>query len=165
MALSVLAAFAVYFAQERMYADAGYFLVRLIDEEGFHVINQRWLMPLIQWLPLLGIKLGLSLKSITVLYSLGNIALSVAAFLYVNGVLRDRNHALILLATQFVGLAQALFCPVFELYYGAILLITLRALLQRDQPLTRSGQVIACVLFALIATCHFLGLLVLLMML
>jgi len=165
LALSFLAASAMYFAQERLYADAGYFLVRVIDEEGFHVINQRWLMPLIQWLPLLGVKLGLPLKGITVLYSLGNVVLSAAAFLYVNSVLRDRSHALILLATQFVGLAQALFCPVFELYYGAILLITLRALLQSDQRHTRSGQVTACLLFALVATCHFLGLLVLLLML
>lgn len=165
LALSILAAFAMYFAQERLYADAGYFLVRVIDEEGFHVINQRWLMPLIQWLPLLGVKLGLPLKGITLLYSLGNVALSAGAFLYVSRVLRDRHHGLILLATQFVGLAQALFCPVFELYYGAILLITLRALLHSDDLRTRPGQVTACLLFALIATCHFLGLLVLLMML
>jgi hypothetical protein len=165
LALAGLAVFAVHFAKERLYADAGYFLVRVIDEEGFHVINQRWLMPLIQWLPLVGVKLGLPLKGITVLYSLGNVALSAGAFLYVHVVLRDRDHALILLATQFVGLAQALFCPVFELYYGAILLITLRALLQSDQRHTRPGQVTAGLLFALIATCHFLGLLVLLMML
>lgn len=165
LALSALAAFAVYFARERLYADAGYFLVRVIDEEGFHVINQRWLMPLIQWLPLVGVKLGLPLSGITVLYSLGNVVLCAGAFVYVKGALRDRSHALLLLATQFVGLAQALFCPVFELYYGAILLITLRALLQSDQRHTRSGKVIACLLFALVATCHFLGLLVLLMML
>ena len=165
LALSALAVFAVYFAKERLYADAGYFLVRVIDEEGFHVINQRWLMPLIQWLPLVGIKLGLPLKGITVLYSLGNVVLCAGAFLYVSRVLCDRYHGLILLATQFVGLAQALFCPVFELYYGAILLITLRALLQSDVRNTRSGQVTAWLLFALIATCHFLGLLVLLLML
>jgi hypothetical protein len=165
LALSALAVFAVYFAKERLYADAGYFLVRVIDEEDFHVINQRWLMPLIQWLPLVGVKLGLPLKGITMLYSLGNVVLCAGAFLYVSHVLRDHYHGLILLATQFVGLAQALFCPVFELYYGAILLITLRALLQSDQRHTRPGQVIACLLFALVATCHFLGLLVLLLML
>lgn len=164
-ALLAMAAFAIYFAKERLYADAGYFLVRVIDEETFHVINQRWLMPLIQWLPMLGVKLGLPLTTITALYSLGNVALAMALFGYVGHVLRDRQHALILVATQFVGLAQALFCPVFELYYGAMLLIALRALLQSERIHTRSGRIIACLLFALVATCHFLGLLVLLLML
>ncbi|MBL7946541.1 MAG: hypothetical protein JNN32_10805 [Flavobacteriales bacterium] len=163
LALVGMALFAVYFAKERLYADAGYFLVRVVDEEGFHVINQRWIMPLIQWLPLVGVKAGFSLEGITVLYSLGNIVLSAGAYLYVSRVLRDRPHGLLLLATQFVGLAQALFCPVFELYYGAVLLITLRSLLHSDIRHTRSGQVMACLLFALVATCHFLGLLVLLL--
>lgn len=163
-ALLALAVFAIYFAKERLYADAGYFLVRVIDEGSFHVINQRWLMPLIQWLPLVGVKLGLSLPTITVLYSVGNVALATALYGYVGHVLRDRHHAIILLATQFVGLAQALFCPVFELYYGAMLLIALRALLHSEQAHTRSGRFIAALLFALVATCHFLGLLVLLLM-
>lgn len=96
------------------------------------MINHRWLMPLIQWLPLFGVKLGLSLPAVVVLYSLGNVVLAAAAFLFTSLVLRDRIHELALLATLFVGLAQALFCPVFELYYGAKLLVVLRAVLATD---------------------------------
>ncbi len=165
LALLVMGAFAILFAKERLYADAGYFLVRVIDEEGFHVINHRWLMPLIQWLPLVGVKLGLNLPAVVVLYSLGNVVLAAAAFLFTSLVLRDRIHALTLLATQFVGLAQALFCPVFELYYGAMLLVVLRAVLATDRlgPGARYG--LSLLLFVLVATCHFLGLLLLLLML
>lgn len=165
LALLVMGTFAVHFAKERLYADAGYFLVRVIDEEGFHVINHRWLMPLIQWLPLLGVKLNLGLPAIVVLYSLGNVVLAAVTFLFTGIVLRDRVHALVLLATQFIGLSQALFCPVFEPYYGAILLIMLRAVLRNDHLSVRIRWPMAMTLFVLVATCHFLGLLVLLFML
>lgn len=165
MAVLVIGVFAVLFAKERLYADAGYFLVRIIDEQGFHVINHRWVMPLIQWLPVLGVKFGLGLPAVIVLYSLGNVVLAAFLFLFTLLVLRDRVHALLILGTQFIGLSHAVFCPVFELYYGAMLLLTIRAVLHTDQlkPSTRSA--IALVLFVLVATCHFLGLLVLLLML
>lgn len=164
-AILIMGGFAMAFAKERLYADAGYFLVRVVDEEGFHVINHRWLMPLIQWLPLLGVKLGVGLPAVVVLYSLGNIVLAAAAFLFTGMVLRDRVHALVLLATQFVGLAHALFCPVFELYYGAMLLIVLRAVLRNTHLNERVRWALALALFVLVASCHFLGLLVLLLML
>lgn len=160
--LLVIGCFAVYFARERTYADAGYFLVRVIDEEWFHVINHRWLMPLIQWLPLVGVKLGLELSALVVLYSLGNVVIAGLAYWFTAVHLRAREHALLVLATQFVGLSHALFCPVFELYYGAMLLIVLHALLHHPRSHTPKGRILATALFVLVASCHFLGLLVLL---
>lgn len=164
-ALLLLGGFAMVFAKERLYADAGYFLVRIIDGESFHLINHRWLMPLIQWMPLLGVKSGAGLPVIVMLYSLGNVVLATFLFFFTLLVLRDRLHALVLLATQFIGLSHALFCPVFELYYGAMLLVVMRAVLHTTRIKGPMRHCIALVLFVLIASCHFLGLLVLLLML
>lgn len=160
-----MSAFAVCFAKERLYADAGYFLVRLLDEEWFHVINHRWVMPLIQGPPLLGIKLGLDLPAVVVLHSVSNILFATIAFLFTLLVLRDHTHAMVVLGTQVIGLTHALFCPVFELYYGAMLLIVLRAVIHSSCLHTGWRFALALALFILVASCHFLGLLLLLLML
>lgn len=164
-ALLAMATFAACFARERLLADSGYFLVRIVDEEGFHVINHRWIMVLVQWLPVAGVGAGLPLASIMLLYSLGHVVNTALAHAWVALFLRDRNHTVVLLATQFVGLAHALFCPVFELYHAAVLLIALRATLQGEHIRTWPGAITACILFALVATSHFLGALVLFLML
>lgn len=164
-ALIGIALFAVAFAKERLYADGAYFLIQVIKTEGFHVINGRWLIPLIQWLPLTGVHLGLSMEALIVLFSLANVALAALLYLFSVRVLRDREAGLMLVATQFVGLTHALFCPIFEFYYGAMLLV-LFVSVQRNTTIPRLGRVgLLSVLFLLVASSHFMGLLVLLFVL
>lgn len=165
IALCGMAAFAVVFAKERLYADGAYFLIQVIKTEGFHVINGRWLIPLIQWSPLTGVHLGLPMEALIVLVSLANVVLAAALYLFVVRYLRDHAAGMVLLATQFVGLTHALFCPIFEFYYGAMLLVVFVAVLRSTQLPVIARNVLLGTLFVLIASSHFMGLLTLLFVL
>lgn len=82
---------------------------------------------LTQWLPVLGAQLGVSMAALITLFSLGNVVLLVLCYVFVSIRLRDRESGTALVAVQVVGLAHALFCPIFEFYYGALLLVVFRA--------------------------------------
>lgn len=157
--------FAIHFARERLYADAAYFLTQVVSKGTFHIINGRWLIPLTQWMPLAGVHLGLPVDTLISLFSLGNVVLAGAAFVFITRFLKDPDSGTILLATQFVGLTHALFCPIFEFYYGAMLLVVFRAVLrtERLRPLVRS--ILLSLLFILVVSSHFMGLFTMLLLL
>jgi hypothetical protein len=135
VAVLFLAWLGIHYAEERQYNDASVFLLRMVDSGWFYVNNGRWIMPLSQWMVILGIHWGASMHTLMVLYALGNTAVLVGALVFVRGVLRDRPAAIALVATQLLGLAHAHFCPVFEFYYGSMLLIVLLALFRASpQP-------------------------------
>ena len=124
-----LLAFAWRFADERLYADSGYYLARVINEGAFHIEHGRWVLALPQLLPLLAIKLGSPLPVVILLHSLGNVLFLAVAAWFAWSILDDRRSAMLLVALHIVGLAHGLFCPVFELYYGVALLVLFFAVL------------------------------------
>ncbi|MBK9176979.1 MAG: hypothetical protein IPM46_11740 [Flavobacteriales bacterium] len=126
-------AFAWRFADERLYADSGYYLIRTINEGGFRIEHGRWVLGLAEWLPLLGSKLGADLPAIIRLHSLGNVVFLLLASAYALLVLRDHRAVLMLCTAQLIGLTHGLFCPVFELYYGMSLIILLHATLSHGE--------------------------------
>gem|GEM_PF-736366 len=164
-ALVFITWFAIHFSQERLYADAAYFLTQVVAKGAFHIINGRWLIPLTQWMPLVGVHLGLPVEALISLFSLGNVVLACLAFLFVTRVLKDPDSGTILLATQFVGLTHALFCPIFEFYYGALLLVVFYAVLRTQRLRPASRSILLSVLFVLVISSHFMGLLVMLLLL
>lgn len=165
LAFAFMTWFAIHFARERLYADAAYFLTQVVSKETFHIINGRWLIPLTQWMPLVGVHLGLPVDTLITLFSLGNVVIAGSAFHFLTRVLKDPNSGMILLATQFVGITHALFCPIFEFYYGAMLLVVFHAVLrtERLRPLARS--ILLSVLFILVVSSHFMGLFTMLLVL
>lgn len=59
------------FYQERMIAfDSGYYAFKLLVESDFYIAHERTISYASQWLPLWGLKAGVSLKTFLVLYSL-----------------------------------------------------------------------------------------------
>lgn len=118
-----LAAFAWRFADERLYADSGYYLMRVLNEGAFRIEHGRWALALPQALPLLAARLGMPLAPIILVHSLGNALWLMAGMLLAWRGLRAPDAALALACLQVAGLAHGLFCPIFELYYGAGLLV------------------------------------------
>ncbi|MFN3876330.1 MAG: hypothetical protein ACK4L7_10515, partial [Flavobacteriales bacterium] len=118
-----LAAFAWRFADERLYADSGYYLMRALNDGAFRIEHGRWVLALPQAPPLLAAKLGLPLAWVIRIHSLGNALWLAAGMLAAWRALRAPDAAVALAALQVTGLAHGLFCPVFELYYGAGLLV------------------------------------------
>lgn len=160
LGIAFVAWFALHYATQRIYADAAYFLMHVADQGSFHVINGRWIIVLTQWLPVLGAQLGVSMAALITLFSLGNVVLLVLCYVFVSIRLRDRESGTALVAVQVVGLAHALFCPIFEFYYGALLLVVFRAVWKTDllSPVVRWS--LLSVLFVLVISSHFMGLVV-----
>lgn len=159
-ALAFMAWFAVHFAAERILNDASYFLLCMVDRGGFFVNQGRWIMPLSQWSAVIGIKAGMSMTTVITLYSLGSVMVVTCAYLFVRYALKDRQAGLVVIGTQLVGVGHAVFCPVFEFYYAAPLLVACLALLKstRLAPLPRA--VIFAVLLFLVLSAHFLAMIV-----
>ena len=54
LVLGYLALFAWRFADERLYADSGYYLARVVNEDAFRIEHGRWVLAFAQALPLIG---------------------------------------------------------------------------------------------------------------
>lgn len=152
-----LSLFAWRFADERLYADSGYYLARVINEGGFRIEHGRWALALAQALPLLGVKLGLTMKALILMHSLNNAGWLGVCMIIAWQVLRAPRAALALAAVHLIGLTHGLFCPIFELYYGVDLLILFHATRHAGhlQPTTRWIALI--VLFLAVISCHLFG--------
>lgn len=161
--IAFVTVFGIVYAKERLYADSGYFLTQVVEDANFHIINSRWLIPLSQWMALLGVHAGLSMGTVIILFSLGNVVLLMTLYLFVTRVLHDHDAGITLVAMQFVGLTHALFCPIFEFYYGAMLLVVFFAILHTDRLPIVPRLFLISILFVLVISSHFMGMLVMLL--
>jgi hypothetical protein len=125
-----LAVFACWYADERLYTDASYYLARVINQQSFHIEHGRYVLALSQILGLMGSKLSVPMSGVIILHSLNNVLWLMACVAFVGGVLRNNEAVALLAAVHLIGLTHGLFCPMFELYYGVDLLIVFYALLQ-----------------------------------
>lgn len=157
--------FAMYFALERLHGDSSFFLVRVLGDGKFHIVSGRWVIVLIQWPAVLGWWLGLPVKAIVLLWSLASSATLLGAFLFVTRTLRDTNAGIAAVSVHFVGLAHALFCPVFEFYFGAMLVVVFVATFHSQRIIGLSRLLLLSILFILVISSHFMGLVVMLMVL
>ena len=157
--LLFLAVFAVRFADQRIYADSGYYLARVINEGNFHIEHGRWVLALSQVLPLIGVKLGLSMGKLILLHSLSNVIFLALCIWFAAHVLQNKGAALAIAAVHLIGLTHGLFCPIFELYYGVDLLILFQAVLASGGLAPRTRWALLVVLFIGALSSHFMALL------
>lgn len=118
-----LFAFAIFFREERLLADSGYYLLQVINIENFRVEHYRFILTLSQWLPLIAVKLGLPLKQVILLYSIGHWLFFYVIYLICRHVYKNHEAGILLVLLQALGIASGFFTPMFELYYGAALLV------------------------------------------
>lgn len=158
--LLFIAWFAVHFAAERILSDASYFLLQMVDRETFYVNQGRWIMPLSQWSAVLGLKAGVPLTMVITLYSLGSVVVATLAYLFVRFGLKDHLAGLTVVATQLIGVGHAVFCPVFEFYYAAPLLVCCLALLKAGHILALPREALFATLLFIVLSSHFLAMIV-----
>lgn len=127
----LLALLSVFLYRERLYADAGYYLFNVVNNGSFLIGHDRYVQAISQLLPLLGVWLGLSMKPILIMYSVGHVLFFYLLFLFVYFGLNDRRSGLVLILLQTVGIVHSFFSPQFELYYGIGLLITFYAIFRQ----------------------------------
>lgn len=146
-------------ADQRIYADSGYYLARVINEGSFHIEHGRWVLALSQVLVLSGVLLGLPMKTLILLHSLNNVIFLGACIWFAAGVLKDKRATIALAGVHLIGLTHGLFCPSFELYYGVDLLILFHAVLGSGRLSERVRWTLLVVLFIGALSSHFMALL------
>src|SRR5688500_6624249 len=82
LSLIITAILAIYFFKERvLFVDPGQQLFEMINEQNFKVFVGRHSMMINQTIPLIGIKMGLSLKTLMILYSISFVIIYYLCFL------------------------------------------------------------------------------------
>lgn len=125
----ILTLFSIWFYEERLHADSGWYAFNLINSESFHIEHGRFVLFFSQILPWIAIKLGLSLKSILLAYSLNHIFFPFSIYLICKHVFKHKTAGLLIIALQLISISKGFFCPMFELYYVAYLLVLFTVIL------------------------------------
>ncbi len=130
---AVLLVLAGLFYEERLVADSGYYVFRVINNQSFWVEHDRYILALSQIAPWVGVHLGLSLKAILVLHSLGHVLFFYSVYWIARYLLKFKPAGPLLLLLQLLGIQEGFFVPMFELYYAAGLCVLLLAIWRHPQ--------------------------------
>jgi hypothetical protein len=154
LAFGIWAVLALWFFQERLYSDSGFYLSKVITYEAFWIELSRFVLVFSEWLPLLCIKLGCSLKTVLIAYSLGHVLFCYA--LYWIGRYRWGSDQIgwFLIAIQTVGILHGFCAPGFELYYVGSFLGLFAVIL--DYPKTSKQQYFYLFLLTFIIVINYL---------
>src|ERR1700749_3504358 len=149
----VAAIFAIVFAHERFQADGAYYLFKVVNYEHFQVEHQRYILAISQMLPLLGAKLGLSMNPIIILNSLNNVVFFYLLFLYAVHYLKDKTAGVAIILFQCFGILHIQFTPMYEIWYGTVLIVLVRSHLVQGRYITAKdllllGVIMTTVLFS-----------------
>lgn len=159
----VLGIFAINLFEERLVADSSYYIFKVINYESFWVEHNRYILIFSQWIPLIGVKIGLSLKTVLYLYSIGNVVFFYSIFLIAKYSYKDNSAGILLLLIQTLGIMSGFFVPMFELYYCAGLLVLVNSILQYSNK--KTDLLILSILYFFILTGHPLSFILLLFVL
>ncbi len=145
----ILTVVAGYFYQARLYTDAAYYLFHCINKANFHVELNRFVLAFSQVVPLLAIKLQLSLKAVLIWASVGHVLFHYLVFCFIYYKLNQPQVAIAILLNQVIGISSGYFTPQFELYYSVTMLLFVYAYLQ--QAITTLTQYVFLAVVAVIA--------------
>ena len=129
----LLLSFAAIFFKERLYTDSSYYIFQVLNNESFHIELQRYILLIPELFPLLAIKLGMSLKTILVFFSLGQVLFFMLLFVLLKLRYQWENAGVLLLGILILGIRHAAFVPIFELYYALGFVVLLSAALRNSR--------------------------------
>ena len=112
--------FSVYFYQERMlHTDNAYGVLTLINTENFIIPHYRYPLVLTQFLPLLAIKFGASIKAVIIAYSVNFYLLYYVCFLAAMYAYQNTKVSLIIVLTLLVTTSEIFFLQT-EVAHGLV---------------------------------------------
>ena len=152
---ALLAVLAVLFYHERLFADASYYLFRTLNSGFFRVEHQRFVLVFSELLPLLGYYLGIPLKGLMIIASLGHVLFFYLIFYFVYHRLHDTAGAVSLVLLQVVLQKWLFFTPMPEMCYGAALMILFFSMIRARKARKPIQQLILFVLAFFAITSHF----------
>lgn len=127
VSMLVLIFLSVYFYQEKMlHTDNAYGALALINTNEFIIPHYRYPLVITQILPLLAIKLGLSLKFVLIAFSASFYLIYYLCFLLVNNGFKNVKAGLLILFTVLVTTSEVFFLQT-ELLHGLVFGVTFYA--------------------------------------
>ncbi|MCP4441720.1 MAG: hypothetical protein GY810_22670 [Aureispira sp.] len=153
IAFAVLGLMAIYFYQERLFGDTAFFVAKVIHNEALQIEHGRWILAFHEWLPFLAVKLGASIKTILILYSLAHVLFFYSLYLITRYVYNSIAAGFLLLGIQVVGMDYGYYSPGFELYYATGFMVWFAVALEHGKQST--GQYFLLTLLTyIISTSH-----------
>ena len=119
----LLAIAAILFYKERLFVDSSYYIFKSINDGWFHIEHGRTVLALSQIFPLIGKAFGLSLKSLLILYSIGQVIFFYLIFLLMQYHFKLEWSGIAILTILLVGQKWLYFIPMLELLWGGVLSI------------------------------------------
>lgn len=151
----LLGVMAIYYHQERIYgADASSYLFGLVNDEWFYTERGRIIIWLSQWLPLLAVWFGLSMKGVLIANSLGHVVFFYLIFLLAHFRYGKTHVGLLMLLTQLMAVSEAYFAWAYgEVYYGVGLVVLVTLLFEKGASVL-STYLLLAVLGVFLVTGH-----------
>ncbi|MGB3074515.1 MAG: hypothetical protein WBB36_04305, partial [Chitinophagales bacterium] len=137
---------AVIFYKERIFLDGAYYFFHVVQSENFWVEHQRFILIASQLLLLTGVKLHLTLQTLLLLNSVNPVLYLFFFFFICVIILKDEAAGWTLLFLGACGVYFLYFVPMYEVWYGAVLLVFFSSLLQRQFYRTPLQLAILCVI-------------------
>ncbi len=109
-----------FFIQRSSFVDGPWMLVNLINHKTFYIPLHRFSLAVTEWLPLIGIKLGMSFQSIAVLYSISYPVLFLILFMLCIFWLRDFWAAMVLILVTCIGVKFTFYVLPLEGIIGVV---------------------------------------------
>ncbi|HYV90351.1 MAG TPA: hypothetical protein VE978_01150 [Chitinophagales bacterium] len=144
--LLVYAVLAVYFFKERIFLDGSYYFFHVVQYETFHVEHQRFILVISQLLAVTGTKLHLSLNAVMILNSFNPVLYLWILFLLSIFWLKHEGIAWAMLLSSVCGIYFIWFIPMYEVWYGCVLLIFFAGVLERKFYFTMAKQILFAIL-------------------
>ena len=129
LALFVFSSF--FFLERTSFLDNPFTIFKLINDESLFINASRYPAVIMQVLPLIGIKLGLPLKVIMFLHSLGYFLIHASLFYIIRYVVKNREMSWLLLLTLIIPVAHTFFWNNNELFLGLSALCLWFALMRK----------------------------------
>ena len=123
--LGVLAA--VFYRERMAMVDGAGYTLELLTTEGFMTPHSRWAAGLTQWLPLLGIQFGCSLKTVMILFSVNFVLLYYLEFLFCVYICKKPEWGWAILLLHLLVLNRVYFWPVSEMFQAMVHALVLGA--------------------------------------
>ena len=149
----ILFIYASTYYKERLFADSGYYIYRVIDSNFFVVELNRFILLFSQVLPVITIKLGCSLKTVLISYSVWHVLFFYILFLISRYCYKNHVAGILLILLQTIGIRDGYFTPMFELYYGVGFLVLLASILYKGGHAI-SDRILMVILSLIILTSH-----------
>jgi len=120
----VLAILSIIYYQERIYfSDPAFQLFLMINDNQIEVMTNRWPSTIFRWLPFIGMKMGLSMATLSKLFSLSFPFFHLISFGIISMIYKDRVMGLLLILSLLVATSETFYWCSSDLLQGMITFI------------------------------------------